>query len=98
MSNQTPVAPAVSEPAVQTESSTATTSQTTNRPASDNPPSAENLRRVADYKVLDSKGEAHTFKSLYDGPDSTKRVLMIFIRHFFCGVSFRTILADDDRA
>lgn len=95
MSNQTPEAPAASEPAVQTESSTATTSQTTNRPATDDPPSAENLRKVADYKVLDSKGEAHTFKSIYEGPDCARRVLVIFIRHFFCGVSFPSILADN---
>lgn len=63
-------------------------SEKTNRPANDEPPSAKSLHKVEDYKVLDSKGEAHTFKSVYDGPDSTKRVLVIFIRHFFCGVSF----------
>lgn len=51
-------------------------------------PSAETLRKVENYTVLDKEGNKHLFKSLYAGPDSTGRVLVIFIRHFFCGVSF----------
>lgn len=56
--------------------------------APENPPSAETLRKVENYTVLDKEGNEHPFKSLYAGPDSTGRVLVIFIRHFFCGVSF----------
>ncbi|KAJ5121764.1 hypothetical protein N7448_002896 [Penicillium atrosanguineum] len=48
-------------------------------------PSAEKLRQIEDYTVLDKEGSKHTFKSLYAGPASTDRVLVIFIRHFFCG-------------
>lgn len=59
------------------------------RPVNDHPPSASDLHKVEDYKILDRKGEAHTFRSIYNGPDSTKRVLVVFIRHFFCGVSFK---------
>jgi hypothetical protein len=50
-------------------------------------PSEETIRKVEGYEVFDSKGEKHSFKSIYDGPDSTGRLLVIFIRHFFCGVS-----------
>lgn len=56
------------------------------RPVNDNPPSASDLHKVENHTVLDNKGEAHTFKSIYGGPDSAKRVLVVFIRHFFCGV------------
>lgn len=54
--------------------------------AIDTPPSAETLKKISEYTVLDRKREKHTFKSIYDGPVSDKRVLVIFIRHFFCGV------------
>lgn len=47
-------------------------------------PSKGDLEKTADLPVLDALGKAHTFKSLHDGP---RRVLVIFIRHFFCGVS-----------
>ncbi|KAJ5661221.1 uncharacterized protein N7484_000593 [Penicillium longicatenatum] len=52
--------------------------------AIDTPPSAETLNKIREYTVLDRKGEQHSFKSIYDGPDS-ERVLVVFIRHFFCG-------------
>ncbi|KAJ6020529.1 hypothetical protein N7540_006033 [Penicillium herquei] len=51
---------------------------------SDELPSTESFQKSKEYTVLDKKGKAHTFKSLYDGSEST-RVLIIFIRHFFCG-------------
>ncbi|KAJ6119198.1 hypothetical protein N7523_003478 [Penicillium sp. IBT 18751x] len=53
--------------------------------ATEQPPSAENLGQIEDYPVLDKEGKKHTFKSLYAGPQATARVLVIFIRHFFCG-------------
>ncbi|KAJ5724183.1 hypothetical protein N7488_002218 [Penicillium malachiteum] len=46
-------------------------------------PSIKSLQKCKEFTVLDKKGEAHTFQSLYDG-EST-RILIIFIRHFFCG-------------
>lgn len=46
------------------------------------------LRKIEDYQVLDKDGKARPFKSLYTGPNVTRRVLVIFIRHFFCGVSW----------
>ena len=52
-----------------------------------NPPTKEDLEKVADLPVLDKNGKRHTFKSLYaDNENGPRRVLIIFIRHFFCGV------------
>jgi hypothetical protein len=50
-------------------------------------PSRATLRRVADFQVLDQDGKSRPFKSLYSGPMVARRVLVIFVRHFFCGVS-----------
>ncbi|KAI1107161.1 hypothetical protein F4804DRAFT_298782 [Jackrogersella minutella] len=48
-------------------------------------PTIETLRKIEKYIVLDSDGKTHTFKSLYAGHNSARRVLVVFIRHFFCG-------------
>ncbi|KAM0805546.1 AhpC/TSA antioxidant enzyme-domain-containing protein [Usnea florida] len=51
-----------------------------------NPPTKEDLEKVADLPVLDKDGKKHTFKGLYaDNENGPRRVLIIFIRHFFCG-------------
>ncbi|KAI0134497.1 hypothetical protein BJ170DRAFT_679385 [Xylariales sp. AK1849] len=49
-------------------------------------PSQESLRKLEKYTVLDESGKSHTFQSLYTGPNVARRVLIIFIRHFFCGM------------
>jgi hypothetical protein len=49
-------------------------------------PSADLIKKIEDYIVLDKDGKSHTFKSLYSGPNVPRRVLVIFVRHFFCGV------------
>ncbi|KAI5860198.1 hypothetical protein GGS23DRAFT_239143 [Durotheca rogersii] len=48
-------------------------------------PTAETLRKIETYTVLDCDGKSRTFKSLYAGHNSARRVLIVFIRHFFCG-------------
>ncbi|KUI74104.1 Thioredoxin-like protein AAED1 [Cytospora mali] len=48
-------------------------------------PSPETIRRIENYIVLDRHGKTHTFKSLYTGRNVARRVLVIFVRHFFCG-------------
>ncbi|KAF7549593.1 hypothetical protein G7046_g8293 [Stylonectria norvegica] len=48
-------------------------------------PSPEVLRKVENYVVLDRHGKTHTFQSLYVGSNVPRRVLLIFVRHFFCG-------------
>ena len=55
--------------------------------ASNKLPSEGDLDRAADMPVLDGSGKIHLFRSLHSSPDSPRRVLVIFIRHFFCGVS-----------
>ncbi|KAH6604571.1 fmhp [Trichoderma cornu-damae] len=48
-------------------------------------PSAEVQKMIDEYIVLDRHGKSRTFKSLYMGPNIARRVLIIFVRHFFCG-------------
>ncbi|KAI1495029.1 AhpC/TSA antioxidant enzyme-domain-containing protein [Biscogniauxia mediterranea] len=48
-------------------------------------PSMQTLRRIESYTVLDRNGKSHPFKSLYAGRNVARRVLIIFVRHFFCG-------------
>lgn len=51
-----------------------------------NPPTKEDLEKVADLPVLDKDRKKYTFKSLYaDNENGPRRVLIVFIRHFFCG-------------
>jgi hypothetical protein len=54
-------------------------------PTNNELPSAELITSIENYIVLDKHGKSHTFKSLYSGPNVPRRVLVIFIRHFFCG-------------
>ncbi|KAJ8112942.1 hypothetical protein ONZ43_g5269 [Nemania bipapillata] len=49
-------------------------------------PSLKTLRAIEDYVVLDNVGKTHPFKSLYSGHNVARRMLIIFVRHFFCGV------------
>ncbi|KAI4146211.1 MAG: hypothetical protein LQ340_006008 [Diploschistes diacapsis] len=54
---------------------------------SQRPPSKMDLEKVAELPVLDSNGKSRTFKYLYSDPEHAgHRTLIIFIRHFFCGV------------
>ncbi|KAK2748051.1 hypothetical protein FQN55_004600 [Onygenales sp. PD_40] len=50
-------------------------------------PSESVLRKVARIPILDAEGKEQLFEDLYmpSRPGETKRVLVIFIRHFFCG-------------
>ncbi|TVY93226.1 Thioredoxin-like protein [Lachnellula willkommii] len=48
-------------------------------------PTQEHLARLEKLMVLDKDGATIPFKDLYNGPNVARRVLIIFIRHFFCG-------------
>lgn len=48
-------------------------------------PSAETISKIGEYIVLDKDGRSRTFKSLYSGHNVARRVLVVFVRHFFCG-------------
>jgi hypothetical protein len=55
----------------------------------DNVPSEEKIAKVADFPVLDVDGKKVPFRSLYEGANGEKKnhkVLVIFVRHFYCGV------------
>jgi hypothetical protein len=55
-------------------------------------PSKAILDRAADLTVNDAQGQAVSFKDLYQvEPGHSRRVMIIFIRHFFCGVSPRSL-------
>lgn len=49
-------------------------------------PTPETQSKIARYTVLDRHGQPHAFEDLYNAPDAPRRTLIIFIRHFFCGV------------
>lgn len=53
---------------------------------SNNPPSKATLATAGELPVLGVDGKKLSFKSLYAAADGEyRRVLIIFIRHFFCG-------------
>jgi hypothetical protein len=52
-------------------------------------PTQATLNKIENLPILDKDGKSLPFKNLYTGPGVTRRVLIIFVRHFFCGVSFR---------
>jgi len=51
-------------------------------------PSQATLRKVENFMLLDRDGRAIQFKDVYGGKHGARRVLVIFIRHFYCGVCF----------
>ncbi|KAI0971560.1 AhpC/TSA antioxidant enzyme-domain-containing protein [Xylaria arbuscula] len=48
-------------------------------------PPPQVLKAIENYTVFDHAGKTHPFKSLYTGHNVARRILIIFIRHFFCG-------------
>lgn len=54
----------------------------------DKPPSAGDLVKAGKADVFDAEGKRHRFADLVtDADGGGKRVLVVFVRHFFCGVS-----------
>jgi hypothetical protein len=49
-------------------------------------PTQATLKKIENLPILDKDGKSIPFKNLYTGPGVTRRVLIIFIRHFYCGV------------
>ncbi|KAK5632095.1 hypothetical protein RRF57_007809 [Xylaria bambusicola] len=48
-------------------------------------PSPKVLKTIENYTVFDHAGKTHPFKDLYSGHNVARRILVIFVRHFFCG-------------
>jgi len=50
-------------------------------------PTKSIVDKTGKVEIYDAAGKAIAFKSLYSAePGEHKRVMVIFIRHFFCGV------------
>ncbi|KAA6407693.1 MAG: hypothetical protein FRX48_08531 [Lasallia pustulata] len=49
-------------------------------------PTIAELKVVADLPVLEADGKPLPFKTLYSGNNTAQRVLVIFVRQFFCGI------------
>lgn len=47
-------------------------------------PDEKILREAGELEILDESGKATTFNQLYN---TENRQVIVFIRHFFCGVS-----------
>jgi len=47
-------------------------------------PDEKTLREAGELEILDESGKAITFNQLYN---TENRQVIVFIRHFFCGVS-----------
>lgn len=54
-------------------------------------PTEKDIKKCEDMLVLGADGESRPFKSLYSGEGVASRQLIIFVRHFFCGVRFRPL-------
>jgi hypothetical protein len=55
---------------------------------SDDLPDKETLSEAGDIPIYDSEGNARSFRSLYSGDLAIgEQQLVIFVRHFYCGVS-----------
>lgn len=55
---------------------------------SDALPTQAELDKAGSIQIYDADGTARTFKSLYTGSEHLgQRQLVIFVRHFYCGVS-----------
>ncbi|MCJ1306710.1 hypothetical protein MMC25_000353 [Agyrium rufum] len=50
-----------------------------------NPPSAAELKKAGDLPIIDKDNNTIPFRSLYSGEDSSRRTVVLFVRHFFCG-------------
>jgi hypothetical protein len=51
-------------------------------------PSDEELEKAGNVSIFDAEGNSRPFKSLYSGSQAIgEQQLVIFVRHFFCGVS-----------
>lgn len=56
---------------------------------SDELPSREALQKAGEIPIFDAQGNSRPFKSIYSGDDVIgERQLVLFVRHFYCGVSF----------
>ncbi len=56
-------------------------------PVTDKIPTTSDLEKIDELQVRDAEGKSLKFREVYDD-SSAERHLVIFIRHFFCGVRY----------
>ena len=56
-------------------------------PVTDKIPTASDLQKIGELLVQNAEGKSLMFREIY-GDSSAERHLIIFIRHFFCGVGY----------
>lgn len=55
---------------------------------SDNLPDAQAVESAGEIPIFDSEGNSRPFKSIYSGELAIgEQQMVLFVRHFFCGVS-----------
>ncbi|KAF4966869.1 hypothetical protein FSARC_5482 [Fusarium sarcochroum] len=61
----------------------------------DDLPTPDTLKVADSIEIFDGNGKQHTFRSAYSGQDKPRRVLVVFVRHFFCNscVNYISFLA-----
>lgn len=55
-------------------------------------PPAKKLEEAGDLVILDEEARPMPFKNLYTYGSGNGRQLIVFIRHFFCGVSLKSTI------
>lgn len=55
-------------------------------------PNKKDIQKCLDLLLLNGDGGSTPFRSLFEGEGKPKRVMVLFIRHFFCGVHFPSLL------
>lgn len=50
-------------------------------------PSKETVQKAGEHMIKDETGNEIAFKTLYADKPADERQLIVFVRHFFCGVS-----------
>jgi hypothetical protein len=56
-------------------------------PVTDKIPTTSDLEKFGELPIQNAEGKTLTFREIY-GDSSAERHLVIFIRHFFCGVCY----------
>ena len=64
------------------------TSKADSKAVDDKLPTEKELAKAGEIEVLDKESQARKFSSLFKAQDGEQhKYLVVFIRHFFCGVS-----------
>jgi hypothetical protein len=66
---------------------------------SDNLPDAKTMGHAGEIPIFDSEGNSRPFKTIYSGELAIgEQQMVLFVRHFFCGVRLSPIMAQQSHA